>query len=388
MTFGWGKRKEMGWSLLWVDIMAKVVRDSNRQPPWAPQTRGERRPRRGHTGGWVQDRIQQLYARGSKSKIYGSPEVKEDEMKCKRFSMSGASSPHITPVTSGFQKHTFTIPCASCATHTHAHSYRHSLRKMINVCITNNIQICRNTAYAHRYSLIDGWEQKVKYPQAYIQLMPHSRHTTLGTQTISSHSFSHKSMSLGALHRCTELAELSRNFQLNLTLLRGVQRRTPALDTPTPICTRTGTLTRTPTPSTTGRKMRAVLKYVRCRQRALQRGGPRVATRVRERALWWLLHPGLWSQRRGKFLGPAGFKVGADFRTNFPRSLSRGKRGTRARAAELPSCTLPPSRHLSGPWEGGGPLSWQSHWLSGLELWLGRRRYLQLRGPSPVSSAL
>ena len=119
--------------------------------------------------------------------------------------------------------------------------------------------------------------------------------------------------------------------------------------------------------------MRAVLKYVRCRQRALQRGGPRAVTRVRERTLRWLFYPGLWSQRRGKFLGPAGFKVGADFRTNFPRSLSRGKRGTRARAAELPSCTLPPSRHLSGPWEGGGPLSWQSHWLSGLELWLGRR---------------
>ena len=128
-----------------------------------------------------------MYARGSKSKICGSPEVKEDEMKCKRFSMSRASSPNITPLTSGFQKHTLTTPCASCATHTHTHththSYRHGPGKMINVCITNNIQICRNTAYAHRYSLIDGWEQKVKYPQAYIQLMPHSRNTTLGAQT-------------------------------------------------------------------------------------------------------------------------------------------------------------------------------------------------------------
>lgn len=45
--------------------------------------------------------------------------------------------------------------------------------------------------------------------------MPHSRYTPLGTQT--SHSFSHKSMTLGALHKCTEVAELSGDFQQSLT---------------------------------------------------------------------------------------------------------------------------------------------------------------------------
>lgn len=90
----------------------------------------------------------------------------------------------------------------------------------------------------------------MKYPQACIQPMPHSRYTSLGTQT--SHSFSHKSMTLGALHRCTEVAELSEDFQQSL---REVQRCTSVLDTPIPICARTETL-KTPTPNTTGSKCR------------------------------------------------------------------------------------------------------------------------------------
>lgn len=33
MTLGWGKRKEMGCSILWVDIMAKVLRDNTGSLP-------------------------------------------------------------------------------------------------------------------------------------------------------------------------------------------------------------------------------------------------------------------------------------------------------------------------------------------------------------------
>lgn len=91
----------------------------------------------------------------------------------------------------------------------------------------------------------------MKYPQACIQPRPHSRYTPLGSQT--SHSFSHKSMTLGALQKCTEVAELSGDFQQSLTK-RGatvyIGFRHPDFHL------HTTEILKTPTPSTTATKCR------------------------------------------------------------------------------------------------------------------------------------
>lgn len=152
-------------SLLWINIMANVFRACSRQPPWAPQT-GEGRPRR-HTGGQVQVKIKQLYARGSKSKLYGSPKVKENEMNGKGFSIVGAPLHYIIPLTSGFQKHPIDHPrCFMHHTHPCTFIQTQPWEDDKNVGITNKTQICRGTAHAHRCLITDRWGQKVKYPQS------------------------------------------------------------------------------------------------------------------------------------------------------------------------------------------------------------------------------
>lgn len=84
---------------------------------------------------------------------------------------------------------------------------------------------------------------------------------------------------------------------------------------------------------------------------------------------------------------PAEFQVGADSHANFPCSFfGGGGLETRARAAELPNRTLPPS--VCPIQRGRALLSRQSHCLPDLVLWLGRRHHLERRAPSPISSAL
>lgn len=55
--------------------MAKVLRDSTRQPPWVPQIEEEGKPRGGQMGGCVLVRMEQLYAQGLKSKILVLPKL-------------------------------------------------------------------------------------------------------------------------------------------------------------------------------------------------------------------------------------------------------------------------------------------------------------------------
>ena len=132
MTFGWRKRKEMGCSLLCVDITVNVLRACTRQLPWATQT-GEGRPRRGQAGDQVQVKIKQLYARESKSKHYGSPKVKESEMKGKGFSIVGVPlQPHFS--FNIWRNIPLSPTVASCTTHTLAYSHRQSPGKAIKMC--------------------------------------------------------------------------------------------------------------------------------------------------------------------------------------------------------------------------------------------------------------
>ena len=210
--------------------------------------------------------------------------------------------------------------------------------------------------------------------------MPHSRYTSLGTQT--SHSFSHKSMTLGALHRCTEVAELSEDFQQSLTK-RGAKVDIGFRHPDSHL--RTNRNINNTYTKHYREQVQAVLKYVHRRQRALLRNGPRAAPRVRAGCSDFSIQAS-GPSREGSSWGRLGLRwvqiSALSFLAVSVRENGEPGREPRSFPAALPHSRRCPDRGRAGA------LSRQSHWLSSLVLWLGRRRYLQLRGASPGSSAL
>ena len=132
-------------------------------------------------------------------------------------------------------------------------------------------------------------------------------------------------------------------------------------------------------------QVQAVLKYVHRRQRALLRNGPRAAPGVRACCTDYSIQAS-GPSREGSSWGRPGLRWVQISTLSF-LAVSVRENGEPGRERRSFPAALPPSRRC--PDRGrAGALSRQSHWLSSPVLWLGRRRYLKLRGASPGSSAL
>ena len=131
-------------------------------------------------------------------------------------------------------------------------------------------------------------------------------------------------------------------------------------------------------------QVQAVLKYVYRRQRALLRNGPGAASRVCARRSDFSIPPS-GPSLEGSSWGRPGLGWVQISALSF-LAVSVRENGEPGRERRSFPAALPPSRRCPGRGRAGA-FSRQSHWLSGLVLCLGRRRYLQLRGASLGFSA-